>query len=500
VVTVVAIGSIGVGWLVPTVAGASHGTPEDALSANAGVLQAADFPSGWTPEVGQDHVSGLISAAEGVKQCKLYLASPMFGSAGPNGMSPDFVSTTNVVSNDATTVPSISLADATMASYRDATTGQCLGKALPAIVKKDLARDGKVGAVTAKAVKRLAPTVPLADATGGYRILMKASVGGKPTDVYVENWLVQVGRTLISYDFESRTTFDPSVSANATAASTARVDTASAGSPVAGESHYLAHYLPTVSGYTWEQPTAERLARDAAYAASVADMLNGLSSHSVRDSTGTTIAFVTLFEFKSEPGAAGSDTATAATRAKPENGGTGLAGNIVDVNGTSVHVVPQIDVTGPWTLRLFVCGRVLNWVEGYEDRGIPTAMADAFVEKYIAVACAPATPTTSSSPPKVAKQLKVKVAVASNAAPSAEAAARQLTKALRRKGYDAELAAGRLLDPYEEMNVECRYDLVEELLTLQRFVLRQTQIGVLGTLDPGSERTAGVDCIVIFGA
>ena len=157
--------------------------------------------------------------------------------------------------------------------------------------------------MTTKLVQRLTPKVQGADDAAGFRILMNALVNGKTTKVYVENWLVQVGRSLASFDFESTgTVFDAQIATNAANVAVARLAEATGGAPVGGETAYLAKFLPTVAGFAYEQPpdsiqkATDRQITDAEFGSQI----NGLSDHAVAGPDGTIIAGLSLFEYKPE--------------------------------------------------------------------------------------------------------------------------------------------------------------------------------------------------------
>ncbi len=378
-------------------AGATHGEAQDEGIAEVGMVQVGDFPSGWSEDVGQNHLAVFVKSSTKVKECRGYRTARTVALTSPNAESSDYTnsaSTASIASNDVTVVPSISLAEYSIELYDAPTTGKCLGKVLPRVVKTDLAKSEKVGAVTTKLVQPLTPKVQGADDAAGFRILMNALVNGKTTKVYVENWLVQVGRSLASFDFESTgTVFDATVATNAANVAVARLAQATGGAPVGGETAYLAKFLPTVAGFAYEQPpdsiqkANERQITDAEFASQI----NGLSDHAVAGPDGTIIAGLSLYEYKPEvaslPGFSSATDGVAAQDAEswsnPADGGTGVVQS-TDVEGRPVLVVPM---AAGYAARIFVCGRVEVVVEGFEDAGVPKSVIDSYVAAFIREAC-----------------------------------------------------------------------------------------------------------------
>ena len=375
---------------------ASHGQAEDEALAQAGLLQAGDFPSSWREDIGQSHLAAFVKAARRTKACKSYLAERTVAIKSPNAASSDFAEAVALASNDVAVVASLTGAEDAFAAYKDPATGKCLGEVLPKIVKADLAKRGDVGAVTTKLVQPITPVVSGAMAAAGYRLLMNAEIGGKTRQVYVENWLVQVGRALSSYDFEQRgELLDTTVATNAANAATGRLGQGIASALVAGETPALARFLPRIPGYTYEQPSEEITQSDAAAVAQNAEWLIGETDHIVSDSQGA-LAYLTLFEYRPElvslPGWRDEQLVIDADGLanNPEAFGVGGAGDSVLKNfgGQPGLDVPLKDGS---SIRTFFCGDIEVWITS--DANVSEPKVDAFVTKFAKAACTVPSPS-----------------------------------------------------------------------------------------------------------
>jgi hypothetical protein len=360
-------------------AAASHGLSEDQAIAESGVVVAADFPTAWDEDIGQNHVEAFIKAAKKVKPCKSYLAAQKLVHASPIAPSSDYRSGTAVASNTVAMLASQTAADAVVDAYKNVSTAKCLAQVLPTVAKADIAQDGKVSSVKTVRVQPVTPTVAGAESTAGYRLLVDAKLGSKTQRLYVDSWMVRVGRSINTFDFErTGSTFDSAVASSSANASTARVAAGVASVLAAGESASLAEFLPTVDGYTYEQPTEEANQGVVELVTAAQDVLSGASRHSVISPDGQAIGVLTLLEYRPEvaslPGfRAGSLEADAQGIAEAAGG----TPSQLQIGGEPAWVVSAPD----GSVTLFDCGNVEVWFgsPSQVDQAATATFAAAFL-------------------------------------------------------------------------------------------------------------------------
>jgi len=113
--------------------------------AQAGVLQATDFPAGWkesTRPASSDNE--LDSQAAKITTCKPFLAFSKANKKNPRAESPNFDLEQSHVNNTVSVYPSVTTATAAMKIFDNARLPACLDKLFSAEFKTQLAKDKKV--------------------------------------------------------------------------------------------------------------------------------------------------------------------------------------------------------------------------------------------------------------------------------------------------------------------------------------------------------------------
>jgi hypothetical protein len=189
----------------PAVAAASA----DQQLARAGVLQRADFPSGWkqTKRVSEAHDPVDREAAK-IPSCKPFAAFATANRKQPHAASPNFELGQSTVSNTVSVYATTDKAEASLDRFRDTGLPKCLDRLFDAVLKAQLVKDKQL----AKQLKSVSTDVALET---GFRIGDDVVVYEGTTDVTLKNRTVQtiglgfvtvrVGTALAGYSYTSDT-------------------------------------------------------------------------------------------------------------------------------------------------------------------------------------------------------------------------------------------------------------------------------------------------------
>ena len=118
----------------------------DQTVARAGVLVAADFPSGW---VQKPHDSSgdatAAKAASKISSCQQFAAFTKANKKNPRAVSPDFNLGQASVSNTVDLFASQQAAKAALAAFRSSSVATCLNSLFSVLLRAQLAKDKTVG-------------------------------------------------------------------------------------------------------------------------------------------------------------------------------------------------------------------------------------------------------------------------------------------------------------------------------------------------------------------
>jgi hypothetical protein len=133
------------GSLAVPVGAATNGA--DQAVAQAGVLVAADFPSGWVQKPHDKSGDAIAAkAASKISSCKQFAAFTKANKKNPRAVSPDFDLGQASVSNTVDLFASTTAAKAALAAFRKSSVTTCLNSLFNVLLKAELAKDKTIGA------------------------------------------------------------------------------------------------------------------------------------------------------------------------------------------------------------------------------------------------------------------------------------------------------------------------------------------------------------------
>jgi hypothetical protein len=202
VVSVIVAGLVFGSLAVPV--GAATSSADQAI-AQAGVLVAGDFPSGW---VQKPHDSSgdaaTAKAAAKISSCKQFAAFTKANKKNPRAVSPDFDLGQASVSNTVALFSSAQSATAALAAFRNSSVAPCLNSLFSVLLKAQLAKDKTVGSQikSIKSQVALASGVQGGDEAVAYEGPVVVTLkNGQATTIDVGYATIRDGRAVNGYSY-----------------------------------------------------------------------------------------------------------------------------------------------------------------------------------------------------------------------------------------------------------------------------------------------------------